>query len=72
MAVLLSQSLHLTEWEPYIMSRATQAQQRGIRVGEGISTSPLSSEAVHESFPFTRLLNAFANCLIRTSGSKFN
>ena len=27
--VLLSQSLHLTEWEPYVMSRATKAQQRG-------------------------------------------
>ena len=26
MGVLLSQSLHLTEWEPYVMSRATKAQ----------------------------------------------
>ena len=29
MGVLLSQSLHLTEWEPFVISRATQAQQRG-------------------------------------------
>lgn len=26
MGVLLSQSLHLTEWEPFVQSRATQAQ----------------------------------------------
>jgi hypothetical protein len=26
MGVLLSQSLHLTEWEPFVQSRATKAQ----------------------------------------------
>jgi hypothetical protein len=47
MAVLLSQSLHLTEWEPYVMSRATQAQSYQKRWGRFLKNQKIEVEKIY-------------------------
>ena len=47
MGVLLSQSLHLTEWEPYVMSRATKAQSYQKRWGRFLSNQKVEVEKIY-------------------------
>ena len=47
MAVLLSQSLHLTEWEPYVMSRATQAQSYQKRWSRFLKNPKIEVEKIY-------------------------
>ena len=47
MAVLLSQSLHLTEWEPYVMSRATKAQSYQKRWGRFLKNQRIEVEKIY-------------------------
>jgi hypothetical protein len=47
MAVLLSQSLHLTEWEPYVMSRATKAQSYQKRWGRFLKNHKVEVEKIY-------------------------
>lgn len=57
MGVLLSQSLHLTEWEPYVMSRATKAQSYQRRWGRFLSNRKVEVEKIYLSL----LMAAIAN-----------
>ena len=45
--VLLSQSLHLTEWEPYVISRATKAQSYQKRWGRFLSNPRVEVEKIY-------------------------
>lgn len=45
--VLLSQSLHLTEWEPYVISRATKAQSYQKRWGRFLSNQKVEVEKIY-------------------------
>ena len=47
MGVLLSQSLHLTEWEPYVVSRATQAQSYQKRWGRFLTNQKVEVEKIY-------------------------
>lgn len=47
MGVLLSQSLHLTEWEPFVISRATQAQSYQKRWGRFLKNQRVEVEKIY-------------------------
>ncbi len=47
MGVLLSQSLHLTEWEPFVISRATQAQSYQKRWGRFLTNQKVEVEKIY-------------------------
>lgn len=47
MGVLLSQSLHLTEWEPFVISRATQAQSYQKRWGRFLKNHRVEVEKIY-------------------------
>ena len=47
MGVLLSQSLHLTEWEPFVISRATQAQSYQKRWSRFLKNHKIEVERIY-------------------------
>ncbi|MEL6579642.1 MAG: transposase [Cyanobacteria bacterium J06621_12] len=47
MGVLLSQSLHLTEWEPFVISRATQAQSYQKRWSRFLKNHKIEVEKIY-------------------------
>ena len=47
MGVLLSQSLHLTEWEPFVISRATQAQSYQKRWSRFLKNQKVEIEKIY-------------------------